>query len=287
MKRTLKSCLFVTLTCLVFALTLSVSVSAKKVTLSKPKITSVKKKSDKAIRIKWKKVKKAKKYEIHSSVNGKKFKKVGTTTKTYFDNKVTVKEGATYTYKIKAINGKVKSKFSNKKKITIPKSNKLTPSADPKDNFNKVVAYIRSNNLIDASGNHYISATIKSGDTLAKFTITLKNDKLYFNATTEASTGSSTSSMVYGIEEITNDSAVVETGFKNTKGVEVKAHATIKPSAYSGSTKLSFTIDSSNASTSPEDICNNTVKLMILGCDTAFGNAIETITLKHIGFKSF
>ena len=67
-----------------------------------------------SIKITWKKAKNAKKYQVYRATSKKgKYKKVKTTTKESFINKH-LKSGKKYYYKVRAINGKKKGKFSKK-----------------------------------------------------------------------------------------------------------------------------------------------------------------------------
>lgn len=65
-----------------------------------------------SLKITWKKAKKAKKYQIYRATKKKgKYKKIKTTKKTSFVNK-NLKTGKKYFYKVRAVNGKKKGKFS-------------------------------------------------------------------------------------------------------------------------------------------------------------------------------
>ena len=92
--------------------------------------------------------------------------------------------------------------------------------------------------------------------------------------------------MDYGIDEITNDSAVVETTITTKKGVKAKGHASIKPSIFSSHTTLNYTIDSSNTSNSLQSTLNSHAYVMILGCNGNLNSFIGSINLKNIGFNS-
>ena len=64
------------------------------------------------IRVSYKKVKPAKKYEIHRSVNNKDhFKKIKTTTKTVYQDK-NVRVGKVYYYKVRAVRNSARGSFS-------------------------------------------------------------------------------------------------------------------------------------------------------------------------------
>jgi hypothetical protein len=287
MKKVLKTYLFVALACFALALTFSAPVNAaKKVTLAKPKLISVKKKSENTsatvIRVKWKKVKNAKKYEIYSSVNGKKFKKIGTSKKTYFDNKLTVNDETTYSYKIKAVSGKKKSKFSNKKQITVEKYYDLAVTSDPKVNFQKL--YTR----INGGKSHRFSASMKTESFYYLYTITPENGKLRFHGYTKMSNSEMTTDFLYGVDEITKDSVVVENTYKNLlNGSEAKGHATIKPSTYKKGTVLTHTMDYNTTKTTVDDVLSDHTSEVIRISDTLFKDIVETIRLKNIGFTSY
>lgn len=87
------------------------------VDLKMPVVTA-KSKSKKQVKLSWKKVSGAKKYEIYraTSKNGK-YKKIATTTKTSYTNKK-LKSGKTYYYKVKAI---AKKKAANSAFSTVDK----------------------------------------------------------------------------------------------------------------------------------------------------------------------
>lgn len=71
--------------------------------------------SETSIQLKWKKVKKAKKYQVYRATKKKgKFKKVATVKTNSYVNKG-LKDGKKYYYKVRAVNGKKKGKFSAKK----------------------------------------------------------------------------------------------------------------------------------------------------------------------------
>lgn len=103
-----------------FAFHSNVQAASKKI--AKPKITSVKNVSDKVVQVNWKKVKYAKKYQVYVSVNGGKYKKIKTTKSRSYKH-ANLTDGTTYSYKIRAINGKRKSAFSKVRKITLPVDN--------------------------------------------------------------------------------------------------------------------------------------------------------------------
>lgn len=86
--------------------------------------------SSSAIKITWKKAKNAKKYQVYraTSKNGK-YKKVKTLKKRTFVNKG-LKSGKKYFYKVRAINGKKKGKFSAKKYATTKKNSKAVVTVD-------------------------------------------------------------------------------------------------------------------------------------------------------------
>ena len=118
MRRT-KRCFLTLMFCLMaFIMTIQVQADTKKPDI--PKITSVKKSGLNSIIIKWKNVDNAKKFELYCSIDNGKFKLLKKTTKlTYTHKKLEL--GHTYRYKLKAINGSKKSKFSSVKKLNLPK----------------------------------------------------------------------------------------------------------------------------------------------------------------------
>lgn len=83
-----------------------------------PRVSNLKLKlANGGIRVSYKKVKPAKKYEIYRSVNNKDhFKKIKTTTKTVYQDK-NVRAGKVYYYKVRAVRNSARGKFSKIKKI--------------------------------------------------------------------------------------------------------------------------------------------------------------------------
>ena len=85
-----------------------------KVTMETPSVKAANR-SIKSIKISWKKITGAEKYQVYRSVKKNKgFKKVKTTKKTYWIN-TKLKTGKKYYYKVRAISGTEKSSFSNVK----------------------------------------------------------------------------------------------------------------------------------------------------------------------------
>ncbi|MBR2541146.1 MAG: hypothetical protein IKE85_10055 [Mogibacterium sp.] len=104
--------------CLVFTsmVTTPAAAAAKAKKPGKVEITSIFKYAPTKSQLTWDKVPNAKKYEVYASENGKKFKKVGTTKKLFFQHKK-LKKNKTYRYKVRAVNGNKKGKFSAVKYI--------------------------------------------------------------------------------------------------------------------------------------------------------------------------
>ncbi len=83
---------------------------------ARPKISSAKLLPGGGIQVKWDKTKNAKQYEIYLSINGGKYKKLSVQKK----RSCTLKDpiaGATYRFKIRAVNGKKKGSYSRVKKV--------------------------------------------------------------------------------------------------------------------------------------------------------------------------
>lgn len=99
---------------------------------AKTKIKSVKKVSVSSAGITWKKAKRAKKYELYVSINGRSFKKLKTLKTTSYVH-VKLKPGKTYAYKVRGVNGKKKGAFSAVKKIKMPKKSKKVLSVPEND----------------------------------------------------------------------------------------------------------------------------------------------------------
>lgn len=97
---------------------------------AKVKLTSVKATGLK-ITAKWKKAKNAKKYQIYMKTGTGSWKLKKTLKKLVIS--VTGKEGVTYSFKVRGINGKKKGSFSAIRKISIPKKEKPVDPQDPED----------------------------------------------------------------------------------------------------------------------------------------------------------
>lgn len=91
----------------------------------KAKAPAVKKAKKKSVKLVWRKIKNAKKYQVQYSLNKKfkKGKKYGTKTLTTANIKITIKKlnKKTYYVRIRGINGKNIGKWSKVKKITMKK----------------------------------------------------------------------------------------------------------------------------------------------------------------------
>ena len=113
-KRSICILLIVALTVLLIP---STSFAATK-KLATPKITSVKSINQSYIKISWKKSPGATKYAIYRSIQNKSgtFKKVCTTTKSYYNDKKVI-QGKAYFYKVKALSPQKNSNLSEAKKI--------------------------------------------------------------------------------------------------------------------------------------------------------------------------
>ena len=110
-----------TMSFIVFALTtavfmVKVEAKTKVRTPAKPTLKKAVLNSPTTVNIRWKKAKYAKKYIVYYSKNKGKFKKLATTKNTIYIHK-TRQLGSTFKYKIKAVNGKKTSKYSNVKSV--------------------------------------------------------------------------------------------------------------------------------------------------------------------------
>ena len=88
---------------------------------AQPIISSVKALNNTTVQVKWKAAKNAKQYELYVSVNNGAYKKLKTLTAVSFKH-ANLKQGSTYAYKVRSVNGTKKSAFSKIKKITLPKA---------------------------------------------------------------------------------------------------------------------------------------------------------------------
>lgn len=116
---------FISLFCFMSIFSLNIYAESKYVNLSNPKISSIKMSSNTSVKVTWNKVKNAKTYEIYTSINNGNYKRIKITqSNSYIQNNL--KPGCIYSYKIRAVNGNQKSKFSVVKKaktlaVTNPK----------------------------------------------------------------------------------------------------------------------------------------------------------------------
>lgn len=99
--------------------TTTAKATTKKITLGKVKLKKPKNKKKRSVLLRWKKVKNAKKYQVQYS-KSKKFKKA----KSKYTKKLKIKikklkKKKKYYFRVRAINGKVKGKWSKKKRVKI------------------------------------------------------------------------------------------------------------------------------------------------------------------------
>ena len=99
--------------------TTTAKATTKKITLGKVKLKKPKNKKKRSVLLRWKKVKNAKKYQVQYS-KSKKFKKA----KSKYTKKLKIKikklkKKKQYYFRVRAINGKVKGKWSKKKRVKI------------------------------------------------------------------------------------------------------------------------------------------------------------------------
>lgn len=87
-------------------------------TLAAPAIKSVTV-SGTSVVVKWGAVKNAKQYEVYRSLNGAGSVSLGKVSGTSFTEK-SVKPGAKYAYKVRALDGRITGKFSSAKQVTVP-----------------------------------------------------------------------------------------------------------------------------------------------------------------------
>lgn len=109
------------LICLLCAALLAGAVPTASAAAVKPaqvKITSVKADKHK-VKIKWKKAKRAKKYQVYVKTGKKAFQKVKTTTKLSYTYSGRYK--TRYVVKVRAVNGSKKGRFSKTRAVTTPK----------------------------------------------------------------------------------------------------------------------------------------------------------------------
>lgn len=106
--------------CLFMVSGIPISTMAASAKPSRPKLISVQQTGAKEVTVRWKRAKNAKKYELFVSVNKGPFKKLKTLKKLSYTH-TGLKQGATYKYKVRAVNGKSKSAFSKTKTAKIKK----------------------------------------------------------------------------------------------------------------------------------------------------------------------
>lgn len=171
MKRNLtsKMIMLALMLCLVFSMAAPVSAASK---LSKPTNVKATLSAKYTSKISWNKVKNAKSYEVYYSVNGAKYKKLATTKKATVTQKK-LAAGKTYSYKVRAINGKQKSTYSTVKTL------KTIGSTSPKlvvtaynnvDDANK--AKLKWNKVKNATG-YYVYKKSEDNYELVKKTTAL------------------------------------------------------------------------------------------------------------------
>ena len=106
--------------CFIMSLGLTVAARAAEKP-GRPKIISVRQSAPRTITIRWSKAKNANQYELFVSENGNAFVKLRKLRGRSYTH-TGLKPGITYSYKLKAVNGKKRSGFSNAKSIIIPKT---------------------------------------------------------------------------------------------------------------------------------------------------------------------
>ncbi len=143
----------------------SVTAIAAPKKLKKPVLMSVEQTEGMSVSIKWNKVKKAKMYELYVSVNGSKFKKLVSVKASEYKQKNAI-EGFTYKYKVRSINGKKKSGFSNIKSVKIA-SVSQTPgigqSSIISENYDKLKQIILNTGKKNESGDLLIGIRYQYG----------------------------------------------------------------------------------------------------------------------------
>lgn len=108
------------LLCLIMGFGISVPAMAASKKPATPKLVSVKQAGANAVTVSWAKAKNAKQYELFVAVNKGSYKKLKTSKELSFRH-TGVKAGATYKYKVRAVNGNSKSAFSKTKSVKIKK----------------------------------------------------------------------------------------------------------------------------------------------------------------------
>ena len=108
------------LLCLIMGFGISVPAMAASKKPSTPRLVSVKQTGANAVTVSWAKAKNAKQYELFVAVNKGSYKKLKTSKELSFRH-TGVKAGATYKYKVRAVNGNSKSAFSKTKSVKIKK----------------------------------------------------------------------------------------------------------------------------------------------------------------------
>lgn len=117
---------------------------------AKPKLVWAKATGTNIITIKWKKAKRARKYELFVSVDEGKFKKIYSGRNRSYNHEE-IRGGHIYRYKVRARNGKKKSAWSKMKSVTIWKT-----TGDYYDDLRDI---IRLGGSYDADGNAWIRST--------------------------------------------------------------------------------------------------------------------------------
>ncbi len=141
-------------------------------TLAAPAIKSVSV-SGTSVVVKWGAVKNAKQYEVFRSLNGAGSVSLGKVSGTSFTEK-SIKPGAKYAYKVRALDGRIVGKFSSTKQVTVPLPAPVLSSAVEK-NGQVIVSWKAVNGA--AKYELYRSADGKSFSKLATPTATSFTDK--------------------------------------------------------------------------------------------------------------
>lgn len=291
MRKKFGSALLLLLVYMVLSVVISVPVMAANTKEpSKPKITSSQLVSDSAIQIKWKKAKNAKKYELYVSVNGAKYKKLKTLKKLSYKH-TKLKQGYTYSYKIRAVNGKKKSAYSKVKKVSIPKPATSKPSV--RDYYGKLKNTILASSSINSSGNPFISFSDYVNGSLSEAGIVYKkaSDSFYFLMNYERSNGNVTVVMeIYG-SNVNNMSVQPKVMYYNEKKLTAyDASTTLNMATYSGD-NVNFSFGSvagfteSNYNTM-QSLCNTSLKLAFSMWDIlAYSKA--GVSMQQLGFLNY
>lgn len=255
----------------------SLEVHAAAVKPAPPTITSIKNADFTSVKITWKKVKNAKKYEVYRSKDGKTFKFVERiTTASYIDEDLV--PGKTYWYKLKAVNGSQKSAFSKAKKYKLP---------DWITNF-KDMAYEISETYYAAEDEEAFTYTFKKfgGEQYSYITYIESLKELRFGIEGTANGTPYTLVMYINAKDYAAKKARVVYTRKGTEKAELTAKVNIVK--HNGKKAIAFTVAKNETKGISASALKKEANQMLKTGFYAWGKIIKKemkLTMKKVGFR--